>query len=513
MSEGAEISKFPKWVLPLTLAFIGSGFSGAWLSSMYSEQIAKREITANLLEIISKSILQTSSVPTNLAEATNEQLSVLLSQKEQAFLTRKMTGFLKTNYPKIEFKELLPALNSVQTRYSYARIYQAAGMVDIICENLSFADPGWNELTLSSATGKCSKEAVQFLDGVKLKRLDFDWANQKFDIQIENDYGNILCHQRTRKDTNCSFSVDLTDRLENLPYEYMIITEYMGFIDSPENSQSVVNFSIVKKIDKKDFDRSYWDYDLDVVSDRDTGDQCADFFDHEESSIASPSPPALDTFDRMVLRACGSIKGSVTRKEFKQLLSDFYDTLWAQPNLVSSEVRALEKVQVINELHRLWTLYGGFDHVFCGDWDRGSIGGFHFVGRYLQLQMEGQACYVESTKEDIKENYVYTIGAQSVDGRNQHAIKGYSFNRSAFKLFTLATSVFYKHLNTSDGWKKKSDLWEKNLFVNVVENDQTITYRVLVQASHPDNKRTYGIKTIYPDLTPDNGYDLVELIE
>ena len=153
------------------------------------------------------------------------------------------------------------------------------------------------------------------------------------------------------------------------------------------------------------------------------------------------------------------------------------------------------------------TLHGGFTHVFCGDWDRGSIGGFHYMGRYLQLQMEGEACYMESSLEDVAANHVYTIGARSADGRNRHRIKGYSLNQSATDLFTLATRSFYLYLRGPDGWVlKHNDLWEKNVYVKVQQGDMVVTYRVLAQATQPDDPFTYGIKTIYPDLTPNEGY-------
>ena len=249
---------------------------------------------------------------------------------------------------------------------------------------------------------------------------------------------------------------------------------------------------------------------MNVSRDQDIENSCPDFFDDDERTLAAPSPPELDNFDRMVLRACGPIRGTVTRKEFKQLISDFFDLLLRKLEPVPDEWSGLQKVQIINEIHRIWTIYGGFTHVFCGDWDRGSIGGFHNFGRYLQLQMEGSACYVESSLENVAENHVYTIGARSSDGRNVHPIKGYSLNRSALDLFTLATQVFYIHLNTKEGWEKKHyDLWEKNIFVKVKEGEREVTYRVLAQATDPNNKRTFGIKTIYPDLTPNDGFTAI----
>tara|TARA_R110001583_G_scaffold160300_1_gene312187 strand:+ start:505 stop:2058 length:1554 start_codon:yes stop_codon:yes gene_type:complete len=517
MTDASRSSTLSKWILPILIAFIGSGFGGAWLSSAYSEQAAKREITAELIKTISDSIIQTSVVPTNITKANNEKLSVLLTQKEQAFLIMRMTRYMEKNYSGVDFSEILPAINSIQTRYSYARIYEAAGMVDIVCENLSFSDPKRNKFTLSSVISKCNKDTVHFLEGVEIERTEsseINWKNQNFTINIKNDYGNLLCNQRTHKSTNCSYSVDLTDRLENLPYEYMIITEYMGFTDPPKNSMSFVNFSIVKKITNEDRDRTYWDYDLDVNKDQDKDNKCDDFFDDDESTIALPLPPELDNFDRMTLRACGPIRGSVSRNEFKQLINDFYDTIFRNKNNLPVELTGLSKTQTINEFYRLWNLYGGFNHIFCGDWDRGSIGGFHNTGRYLQLQMEGQACYQKSPREEVKPGFVYTIGAESSDGKNKHPIKGYSYNRSALNLFTLATNSFYTYLNNDDGWERKhNDLWEKNIFVRATEADQIITYRVLAQASDPKNKRTYGIKTIYPDLTPNDNFKVVDILE
>lgn len=519
-----------KWVFPIIIALIGSGIGGAWISSFYSDRIAerdiaaseliakrelaaaertaKREITNEILKILSENILKTTSLPTNLSTAKETQFSDLLAQKERAFLIRKLTGFLEANYPGIDFQKILPALNSIQSRYSFARIYEAAGMVEIICENLSFSEPNRTEVKLSPRIRRCNEDSVRFLRGITIEGSDFDVDSQKFSVSISNDHGNYLCHQWTRSGTECGFNVDLTDRLENLPYRYMIITEYMGYLDPSTKTNPVVYFSIVKKISKDNEDRSYWDYTVDVEQDRDVDNICPDFFDEDESTLAMPSPPTLNNFDRMVLRACGPIRGTVSPEEFKELVFDYFDSLMRVIKPQPPHWSKLNKLEIILDLHRIWSLYGGFSHVFCGDWDRGSIGGFHNTGRYLQLQMEGQACYMESALEDVAKNHVYTIGARSSDGRNRNRIKGYSLNQSAMGLFTLATQSFYTFLNKNDDeWKlNHNDLWEKNLFVKVNEGNRIVSYRILALASDWNNPLTYGIKTIYPDLTPNDGF-------
>ena len=52
----------------------------------------------------------------------------------------------------------------------------------------------------------------------------------------------------------------------------------------------------------------------------------------------------------------------------------------------------------------------------------------------------------------------------------------------------------------------KSKLFEKNYFIQTEEKGKTITYRIMCQTKDPMNVLIYGIKTLYTDLTPNDGY-------
>jgi hypothetical protein len=73
-------------------------------------------------------------------------------------------------------------------------------------------------------------------------------------------------------------------------------------------------------------DRSYWSYDLStatgVAPARALPDGCDPFFDDDPATAYRPSAPALDGFDRTVLRACGPIRGRATATEFETLIFD-----------------------------------------------------------------------------------------------------------------------------------------------------------------------------------------------
>lgn len=504
-------SKFLRVIILILIFVVGSGSFGLWISSIYSDRIAKRDITARVVKIVSDKLLVSRSIPANIRKASDNELAILLAQKEHAFLVRKLIKFLENNYEDINFEHFLPALNSVETRYSFASIYEAADMVDILCENLYFNNDR-REIIIKKDLGKCKSEAVLFLDELKLELVDdIDVNNQTFRVKISNDHGGYLCYPKSRIKSGCSFPVDVTDRLENLPYESMIIAEYIGYSDPFSQKEPIVYFSIVKRKTEEDDDTSYWDYGLNLSDDKDIHNTCEDFFDNDGATDSKPSPPKLDNFDRAVLRACGRLGGKVTGREFRQLIYDHYDHIMRVMKPHPLGWLRKTKYEIINELHRIWTLHGGFTHIFCGDWDGGSIGGFHDRGRYLQLQMEGKACYFKSPLEDVLPNYVYTIGVESADRLYRHKIKGYSLNKSSMDLFIFTTKAYYKFFNNSGGWSKDNDgIFRKSVYIETVEKGRNIIYRVLCYANDYANPLTYGIKTVYPDLTPDDGYKVVK---
>ena len=247
-----------------------------------------------VIQLVSERLFQNTPNSANLKKSMSvEYSSKLLSNKDKVFLTRKLTRFIEANYEDINFENILPALLSLETRHSYARIYESAGIAKIVCENL-YSHNNKNVM-ISDEKSRCNSVNSRFLAGIEIEVFDINVDDQNFKVKIKNDHGNYLCYPKSRNSTQCNYTVDLSDRLENLPFNYMIINEYIGYVDQKEKKDPIATFSIVKKITEEDSDRSYWNYNFDFALDKDTNNNCEDFFDNNPSTIAKPTPPSLNT--------------------------------------------------------------------------------------------------------------------------------------------------------------------------------------------------------------------------
>ncbi|NMO17930.1 EndoU domain-containing protein [Pyxidicoccus fallax] len=108
-------------------------------------------------------------------------------------------------------------------------------------------------------------------------------------------------------------------------------------------------------------------------------------------------PPALSAQDREVLDMCPARPDvSVSAGDVQRFFSRHYNDPRIQTAL-SVAGRPGARQGNIEWLTGLWVSTGprnAFTHVFCGDdWQRGPIGGLHFLPRYAQLEAEGKLCY------------------------------------------------------------------------------------------------------------------------
>ncbi|MBJ6764261.1 EndoU domain-containing protein [Myxococcaceae bacterium JPH2] len=109
------------------------------------------------------------------------------------------------------------------------------------------------------------------------------------------------------------------------------------------------------------------------------------------------APPTLSPLDREVLDMCPARPDvSVSAGDVQRFFARHHDDARIQRAL-SAAGRAGSKQADIEWLTSLWVSTGprnAFTHVFCGDdWERGPIGGLHFLPRYAQLEAEGKLCY------------------------------------------------------------------------------------------------------------------------
>lgn len=107
--------------------------------------------------------------------------------------------------------------------------------------------------------------------------------------------------------------------------------------------------------------------------------------------------PAMTPLDREVLDMCPARPDvSVSAGDVQRFFSRHYDDPRIQRAL-SIAGRPGSRQGNLEWLTGLWVSTGprnAFTHVFCGDdWERGPIGGLHFLPRYAQLEAEGKLCY------------------------------------------------------------------------------------------------------------------------
>ena len=249
-------------------------------------------------------------------------------------------------------------------------------------------------------------------------------------------------------------------------------------------------------------DRSYWEYALPDLTEATGGTAaCPAFFDDDPRTEAQPEAPAVTAFDEAVLRACGPRGGRVTEAEFEALVADHREVLAAA---LPAAWRALPEDARLARLKQTWLGHRGFDHVFCGEWEKGTIGGLHFRGRFLQLQVEGSACRLPSDKQEIEPGQIYGIGVVSAEGDFRHPIKSYALNQTALDLLRLGTGTAAACCRAgSDGWAPYRSWRSKVLHVPTAEGGPEIVNRVICRADNPADSAGIGLVTLHADATPD----------
>jgi hypothetical protein len=208
---------------------------------------------------------------------------------------------------------------------------------------------------------------------------------------------------------------------------------------------------------------------------------------------ATPVPPTLDAFDQAVVNVCGTPGKKVSRTEFQTLMANNPTTLASIKTRmgVSSNV---SDTTFLNTLTDIWFNAEGFNHVLCGEpVSGGSIGGLHFVGRYLQLQNQGLAGRLDNnaSREEIVPGVIYTIGVKMIvnGGTSQSSIKGYGYTLSAEDILAIAGYAYARNPNASS----------TSQACNLPVSDDGNTFTTIFVA------KTNGIRTFYPDATPSSG--------
>ncbi|HEY9885064.1 MAG TPA: EndoU domain-containing protein [Thermosynechococcaceae cyanobacterium] len=235
------------------------------------------------------------------------------------------------------------------------------------------------------------------------------------------------------------------------------------------------------------------------------------FFDTEDNPVSvdfpsgaqkdiSPPPPELEEFDRKILALCGGkFDAPVSDVKFRQLMTFYPDVVRKLKQVTDGELKPNRRSnsQFLDDLTAIWFEQKGFKHIFCGEQDGKSIGGLHFVGRYLEFQQNGVAGRILRTgdgrkaTQEVVDGEIYTFGVAIVqNGRviADNPVKGYPYTLNAQEMLLEATRGFKLFKSTA----KES----KGCLLTIAVPGTTPHQAVFV-------KKAGAIRTFYPDATPD----------
>jgi hypothetical protein len=209
----------------------------------------------------------------------------------------------------------------------------------------------------------------------------------------------------------------------------------------------------------------------------------------------TPPAPTLNSFDTAVVNLCGVPGTVVSRAGFQSMMQNNPTVLANIKAYVGGflEEGRTSNAQFLEDLTDVWFNVEGFEHVFCGEpVPGGSIGGLHFVGRYIELQEKGLAGRLNNntSREEVVPNTVYTMGVvmKVGNGTAQSRIKGYPYTLSAEEILSIA----------SLGYKNNPNSNNTNQVCLLKVTDENKTFKAVFV------RRSGGIRTFYPDATPDN---------
>jgi hypothetical protein len=207
----------------------------------------------------------------------------------------------------------------------------------------------------------------------------------------------------------------------------------------------------------------------------------------------TPVAPTLNSFDTSVVNLCGAPGTVVSRSSFQTMMNNNPTVLANIKASVGGFLVAgrTSDTQFLEDLTNVWFNVGGFDHVFCGEpVQGGSIGGLHFVGRYVELESKGLAGRLanNTTNEEVVPNTIYTMGVvmKVGSGTAQSTIKGYPYTLNAEEILSKATL----------GYKNNPNTTSTNQACLLTVTDAGQTFKAVFV------RRSGGIRTFYPDATP-----------
>ncbi|GAX37291.1 EndoU domain-containing protein [Nodularia sp. NIES-3585] len=218
-------------------------------------------------------------------------------------------------------------------------------------------------------------------------------------------------------------------------------------------------------------------------------------------SDVTPVVPTLNNFDRAVTDLCGQPGTVVSTSNFQAMMNNNPTVLANIKQYVGGYLipGRTSNADFLVDLTNVWFNVDGFEHIFCGEpVAGGSIGGLHFVGRYIELQEKGLAGRLDNnlSREEVVPNTIYTMGVVMKVGSStsQSPIKGYPYTLSAEELLSIAALAYKNNPNTSS----------TNTVCHWSVTDEGRTFKAVFV------RRSGGIRTFYPDATPGSNPNCVQ---
>jgi len=203
--------------------------------------------------------------------------------------------------------------------------------------------------------------------------------------------------------------------------------------------------------------------------------------------------PRVSDMDRAVLDLCPARPDvSVSAGDVRRFVARYIDDPRLQLAL-SAAGRPGTRQANIDWLTSLWASTGprnAFTHVFCGDdWERGPIGGLHFLPRFAQLEAEGKLCYGgPAGGGTAKRGGQYLIRFQGVApwSCGEKKMGGFAESPDAVGILSIGTRAFARCCSR-DGAKKEGGIF-------AAKDLGGTNWRIWCGTRNG----TYGIATLYP---------------
>ncbi|MBW4626542.1 MAG: EndoU domain-containing protein [Brasilonema octagenarum HA4186-MV1] len=209
----------------------------------------------------------------------------------------------------------------------------------------------------------------------------------------------------------------------------------------------------------------------------------------------TPPAPVPNSFDTAVTNLCGAPGTVVSRAGFQSMMQNNSTVLANIKQSVGGYLKPGRTTDAafLDDLTDVWFNAQAFDHIFCGEpVQGGSIGGLHFVARYVELQQKGLAGRLDNntSREEVVPGTIYTMGVvmKVGSGTAQSSIKGYPYTLNAEEILSKA----------SLGYKNNPNTTSTNTVCNLSVTDEGKTFTAIFV------RRDGGIRTFYPDATPDS---------